>query len=111
MAALVAGLSMAALLVWRYEATNANPQMRAYAASFDHPRTHSERLVDGMDGQAFGEIALDPAMTHAVARFGTPNAAAYREARPAYGWVAFVASAGGDAARVADTLLALSVLS
>jgi hypothetical protein len=111
LAAALAGLTMAGVLIWRYDATTAEPTMRAYAASFDHPRTHSERLVDGMDGQAFGEIALDPAMTHAVARFGTPNAAAYREARPAYGWIAFVASAGGNAARVADTLLVLSVLS
>ena len=110
-AAAVAGVSMTALLVWRYDATYANPQMRAYAQSFDHPRTHAERLIDGMDGQAFGEIALDPAMTHATARFGTAPAAAYREARPAYGWVAFVASVHGDAARVADTLLVLSVLS
>jgi hypothetical protein len=110
-AAVVAGLAMAAVLVWRYDATYATPEMRAYAASFDHPGTHAERLVDGMDGQAFGEIALDPAMTHAVARFGSPAVAAYREARPAYGWVAFLASAHGDAARVAATLLVLSVLS
>jgi hypothetical protein len=110
-AAAVAGLSMAALLVVRYDATYAEPQMRAYAASFDHPRTHAERLIDGMDGQAFGEIALDPLMSHAAARFGTPQDAAYREARPAYGWVAFIASGHGDAARVAETLLVLSVLS
>jgi hypothetical protein len=85
--------------------------MRAYAVSFDHPRTHAERLIDGMDGQAFGEIALDPAMSHATAHFGSRPAAAYREARPVFGWFAFVASVHGDAARVADTLLVLSVLS
>jgi hypothetical protein len=110
-AAAVAGLAMTALLVWRYDATYAAPEMRAYAASFDQPRTHAERLVAGMDGQAFGEIALDPAMTHAVERFGSPSDAAYREARPVYGWVAFVASAHGDLGRVAATLLVLSVLS
>jgi hypothetical protein len=110
-AAVVAGLAMTAVLVWRYDATTATPAMRAYAASFDHPRTHAERLVDGMDGQAFGEIALDPTMAHAAARFGSRSAAAYREARPAYGWVTFLASAHGDVARVADTLLLLSVLS
>lgn len=102
---------MTGLLVWRYDATYAAPDMRAYSASFDHPRTHAERLVAGMDGQAFGEIALDPAMTHAVERFGSPADAAYREARPMYGWVAFLASAHGDVARVAATLLVLSVLS
>jgi hypothetical protein len=110
-AAVVAGLAMTAVLLWRYDATAATPQMRAYAASFDHPRTHAESLIDGMDGQAFGEIALDPTMTHAAARFGSPAAAAYREARPAYGWVAFVASVHGGAARVANSLLVLSVLS
>ncbi len=110
-AALVAGLAMTAVILWRYDATSATPQMRAYAASFDHPRTHAEGLVDGMDGQAFGEIALDPTMAHAAARFGSPAAAAYREARPVYGWVAFIASGHGDTARVADSLLVLSVLS
>jgi hypothetical protein len=110
-AALVAGLAMTAVLVWHYDETSASPGMRAFAASFDHPRTHAEALVIGMDGQAFGEIALDPAMTHATVRFHSPSEAAYREARPAYGWLAFVASAHGDAARVADTLMVLSVLS
>jgi hypothetical protein len=101
-AAAVAGLAMAGVLVWRYDATEAAPAMRAYAASFDHPRTHAERLVDGMDGQAFGEIALDPTMTHANARFRSPSAAAYREARPVYGWVTFLASAHGDEAIEAE---------
>ena len=110
-AAVVAGIAMTAVLLWRFDATSATPEMRAYAASFDHPRTHAEGLIDGMDGQAFGEIALDPGMTHAAARFGSPAAAAYREARPVYGWVAFIASAHGGAARVADALLVLSVLS
>jgi hypothetical protein len=110
-AAVVAGLAMTAVLLWRYDATVTAPGMRAYAASFDHPRTHAETLVVGMDGQAYGEIALDPAMTHAAARFSSPAEAAYREARPAYGWVAFIASAHGGTARVADSLLVLSVLS
>jgi len=57
-AAGVAGLAMTAMLMWRYDATSAKPDLRAYAASFDHPRTHAERLVDGMDGQAFGELAF-----------------------------------------------------
>jgi hypothetical protein len=110
-AALVAAIAMTALLGWRWDATRAAPDMRAYSASFDHPTTHAERLIDGMDGQAFGEIALDPAMTHAARQFGSKPDAAYREARPVYGWVTYGASLGGDAAQVANTLLVLSVLS
>jgi hypothetical protein len=64
-----------------------------------------------MDGQAFGQIALDPTMRDARAEFGSPSAAAYRESRPVYGWMAFVASTGGDGEDVANALLVLSVLS
>jgi hypothetical protein len=110
-AAMVAGLAMTAMLVWRYEATYTDPGMRAYTAAFDHPRTHAQTLIDGMDGQAYGQIAVDPTMADAAAEFGTPADAAYREARPAYGWVAFIAAGGGGPARVAATLLVLSVLS
>ena len=99
------------MLAWRYEATFADPGMRAYAAAFDHPQTHAETLIDGMDGQAYGQIAVDPAMTHAAAEFGSPADAAYREARPAYAWVAFAAAVGGGPAPIAAALLVLSVLS
>ena len=102
---------MTGVLVWRYEATKAPTDMRAYASSFDHPQTHAERLIVGMDGQAFGEIALDPTMARATAKFGSKPAAAYRESRPVYGWVAFLASTGSGPAGVADALLVLSVLS
>jgi hypothetical protein len=102
---------MTALLVWRCEATFTNPATRAYAAAFDHPQTHAETLIDGMDGQAYGQIALDPTMAHAAAEFGSPADAAYREARPAYAWAAFLPSAGGGPAHVAAALLVLSVLS
>jgi len=110
-AALVAGVAMTGVLVWRYEATKAPIDMRAYASSFDHPQTHAERLIVGMDGQAFGEIALDPTMAHAAKQFGSKPAAAYRESRPAYGWVTYLASTGSNSAGVANALLVLSVLS
>ena len=110
-AAAVAAAAMSGLLVWRYQATYTDSGMAAYTSSFNHPETHAETLIVGMDGQAYGQIALDPTMRRAHAEFGSASAAAYRESRPVYGWVAFIASAGGDAAGVANAMLVLSVLS
>ncbi|MEZ5179041.1 MAG: hypothetical protein R2746_12435 [Acidimicrobiales bacterium] len=76
---------------------------------FGPPQSRAEHLVAKMDGHTFAEIALDPNMVNTPdAYFGDRENAAYRSSRPMQGWLAFVASAGGQRPLLAPALLALT---
>ena len=78
---------------------------------FGPPQSRAEQLVAKMDGHTFAEIALDPTMANTPdSYFGDEENAAYRSSRPVQGWVAFVASAGGQRALLAPALLVLTSL-
>ncbi len=76
---------------------------------FGPPQSRAEHLVAKMDGHTFAEIALDPNMVNTPdSYFGDRENAAYRSSRPVQGWVAFVASAGGQRPLLAPALLAMT---
>lgn len=76
---------------------------------FGPPQSRAEHLVAKMDGHTFAEIALDPNMVNTPdAYFGDRENAAYRSSRPMQGWLAFVASAGGQRPLLAPALLVLT---
>lgn len=76
---------------------------------FGPPQSRAEHLVAKMDGHTFAEIALDPMMVNTPdSYFGDRENAAYRSSRPVQGWVAFVASAGGQRPLLAPAILVLT---
>lgn len=78
---------------------------------FGPPESRAEHLVAKMDGHTFAEIALDPTMVNTPdSYFGDVENAAYRSSRPMQGWLAFVASAGGQRPLLAPALLLLTAL-
>ena len=78
---------------------------------FGPPKSRAEHLVAKMDGHTFAEIALDPTLVNTPdAYFGDRENAAYRSSRPMQGWVAFVASAGGQRPLLAPALLVLTAI-
>jgi hypothetical protein len=111
--AMVAGVLSTAMFVRRVEASPPASETKGQAiAVFTPPRTKAEALIDGMDGEAYAQIASDPLITHPADDFlGDRFSAAYRFSRPAFGWVDWVASLGGDRDRLATGVVVASLLS
>src|SRR3954451_2577392 len=112
-AAVVAGLLSTAMFARRVQASPPPSETRGQAiAVFTPPRTEVEALIDGMDGEAYAQIARDPLARHPADDFlGDRVTAAYRFSRPAFGWVDWAASLGGDRDRLATGVVLATLLS
>lgn len=78
---------------------------------YDPPTRQVERLLIARDGQVYATTASDPLAAETDAIRGGPAEEAYRYQRPAYAWLGWVASGGGQAAAVPWALIGLTVLS
>jgi len=111
LAGLIATCAVAARWATRHVGVDGHP----YVSLYDPPRTRAEAMLIEGDGQAFGALAQDPLLSRPEVFSATgaherpAQEAAYRAARPLFGWLGWAVSLGRPRA-VAPALLVLTVL-
>jgi len=113
--AVLAGLIATVAVTARWATRDVRVDGHPYVSLYDPPRTRAEAMLIEGDGQAFGALAQDPLLSRpgvfsATGAHERPaQEAAYRAARPLFGWLGWAVSLGRPRA-VAPALLLLTVL-